>query len=101
MTTHLSTLSEQMDALYKEGYTLDLSIDGNKLKATDIANQAYEPEEVSIDHTFRFEGQSNPADMSILYAISLPDGEKGQLVDSYGTYNSADISAFIKAVEKK
>lgn len=98
--THLSTLSEQMDALYKEGYTLDLSIEGTKLKATDIAHQVYEPEEVHLDATFRFEGQSNPSDMAILYAISLPDGEKGQLVDSYGAYNSSDITAFMKEVMK-
>ncbi len=98
--THLSTLSEQMQALYERGYTLDLTIDGEKLKATDIAHQEYDPDEVHLDETFRFEGQSNPADMSILYAISLPDGEKGQLVDSYGAYNSADISAFIQKVQK-
>lgn len=98
--THLATLSEQMRELYQEGYTLDLTIEGDKLRVTDIANKSYAPEEVVVDQIFRFEGQSNPADMSILYAISLPDDEKGQLVDAYGAYNSGEVTAFIKQVKR-
>jgi hypothetical protein len=49
---------------------------------------------------FRFEGPSNPDDMSILYAIEANDGVKGTLVDAYGTYASPEVNQFILEVER-
>jgi hypothetical protein len=36
---------------------------------------------------YRFEGDSNPDDSSIVYAISSNTGLKGTLVDAYGAYS--------------
>lgn len=44
------------------------------------------PEQFNIDEFYRFEGNSDPADTCILYAISSYTGIKGTLVDAYGTY---------------
>lgn len=93
---YTTDISEQMEVLYAQGYTVDLTVDGDLLKASDIANQVYEPEDVKLDQTYRFREPANPADSAIIYAISLPDGEKGQLVDSFDNYNSPEVAAFIQ-----
>jgi hypothetical protein len=39
-----------------------------------------------IDKFYRFEGDSNPDDNAIIFAISSKDGWKGTLLDAYGVY---------------
>lgn len=56
--------------------------------------------EVEIVHFYRFEGESNPEDSSILYAIEGNDGEKGTLVDGYGTAADPDTANFMLKVEE-
>ncbi|CAN5180054.1 hypothetical protein BH09DEP1_BH09DEP1_7360 [soil metagenome] len=91
MKESYGTLSETINALKKEGYTIDFNIHGEYL----VCHQAdiiLSPEDFEIDKTFRFEGESNPDDQSILYAISSPKfGTKGLLVNGYGI-SSDEIS---------
>jgi len=49
--------------------------------------KVYQPEELTIIKTFRFEGDSDPADSSILYLIEGNDGLIGYSLDSYGAYS--------------
>ena len=79
----LTTLSEVSEKLKKDGYTLDFNIRENCLYCPQNEGE-YAPEAFTVDEVYRFEGMSNPDDMSILFAISTNDGEKGQLVDGYG-----------------
>ena len=44
------------------------------------------PEQFTIDEVCRFEGNSNPDDSPVLFAISSYMGVKGTLVDWYGPY---------------
>lgn len=60
----------------------------------------FQPAEVEILHFYRFEGESNPADSAILYAIETNDGERGTLIDAYGPYNDSQVTNFIKQVEE-
>jgi hypothetical protein len=50
----------------------------------------YKPEELKIVKTYRFEGESDPADSSILYIIEASDGLMGYSIDSYGVYSDHD-----------
>jgi len=78
-----NTLSQKINELKDKGYTLDFNLDEDKI--TDLKNkQSYMPEKFNVDQCHRFEGMSNPADNSILYAITTSDGKKGVLVDGYG-----------------
>lgn len=52
--------------------------------------KTYNPEDLTIVKTFRFEGDSNPSDSSILYIIEANDGLIGYSIDSYGVYSNHD-----------
>lgn len=94
----MDTLSSCVNALTAKGFNTQFAVieQGLKSLATEVV---YKPEEVKIVSFYRFEGDSDPADNSILYAIETNNGEKGTLSDAYGMYNDADISTFIKEVE--
>lgn len=62
-------------------------------------DKSFKPGDVEIKHFYRFEGESDPGDNSIVYAIETKNGEKGTLIDSYGASNDPLISNFIKEVE--
>jgi hypothetical protein len=66
--------------------------------------RTYQPDEISVINFYRFEGISDPDDMSIIYVIETSDGHKGTLVDAYGVYADEDMGAFMNQVgsfEKK
>lgn len=50
-----------------------------------------------VDHR-RFEGMSDPDDMSVLYAIESKDGTKGIVVDAFGTYADPELGNFLESV---
>ena len=61
----------------------------------------YQPEEVTIIKTYRFEGDSDPADSVILYLIEANDGLIGYSIDIYGagSNNPEGYDEFIKKVK--
>ncbi|MBK9257334.1 MAG: phosphoribosylpyrophosphate synthetase [Saprospiraceae bacterium] len=99
LNEHYGTLSETMNALKKLGYTIDFNI-GN---ASLVCNQTltiFSPDEFIIDKVYRFEGDSNPDDSSILYAISShKQNIKGVLVNGYGISSDEDVNALIAKLE--
>ena len=81
------TLSETMSELRKEGYIEDFNLQQNCLECRDGQFKVFTDEFV-IDKFFRFEGESNPSDQAILYAISSDKHNvKGVLVNGYGIYS--------------
>lgn len=95
----MKTLSECMNSLKKYGFHKDFLIDEEGLKAHD-SDKIYGPDDVRIINYYRFEGESDPGDMSILYAIETFDGYKGVLVDAYGPYASSRVAEFIVEVQE-
>lgn len=90
------TLSEAMNALKAEGYILDFNIAFDNLLCRDNG-VCLNPSQFEIVKYFRFEGNSNPDDSSILYAIESNDGTmKGILVNAYGIYSDPASDAMLK-----
>lgn len=50
----------------------------------------FQPDELKIIKTFRFEGESDPSDSSILYVMEGNDGTIGYSVDAYGAFSNHD-----------
>ena len=97
-TEDMKTLASCINKLVLEGYEEDFKIEKKGLCAVHT-NKCYQPEEVHIVNFFRFEGASDPADNSILYAIETNDGIKGTLTDAFGPYADENVNKFIKQVE--
>ena len=82
-----TTLSETMNALRKEGYVEDFNLQQNCLECRNGQFKVF-ADDFKIDKYYRFEGESNPSDQAILYAISSdPHQLKGVLVNAYGIYS--------------
>jgi hypothetical protein len=94
----MKTLTDCSNKLLKDGYSENFKVTESGLQALS-KNKVYKPEEVHVLNFFRFEGESDPADMSILYAIETSDGTKGTLTDAFGPYSDPNVSKFMKQVE--
>jgi len=95
---YLKTLVECLNQLLADGYKENFTVLKGKLHSH-ATEKSYPPEKVHIVNFFRFEGQNDPDDASIMYAIETSDGSKGTLVDGYGPSSDADISQFIVDVD--
>src|SRR4051812_1763232 len=85
--TEMNTLTACLNKAMADGYTLTFIVTEAGLEVQSGGAKAYKPEEVSIPNFYRFEGDTDPGDMSILYVIETSDGTKGTLIDAYGTYS--------------
>ena len=91
-----NTLVETMEALRKEGYTEDFNLRENCLECQSGKFQIMH-NEFEIDKFFRFEGETDPADESILYAISSEKYHlKGVLVNAFGIYSDPIADELMK-----
>lgn len=83
------TLSETMARLKAEGYTEDFNLGFDCVHCREKQLEIL-PEDFHVDKFYRFEGESNPDDSAILYAISSgKHGVKGVLVNGYGIYSDS------------
>jgi len=93
------TVSEALNDLIKRGYTHDFNV--HVEKACLVCNNSLtqlSPDNFQIDETYRFEGNTDPGDEMILFAISSSRHKiKGTLVNAYGLYSDSNAS---KIVEK-
>lgn len=95
---HYATISEAVEQLKKQGYTLDLNLKENQFK---VGEQAYAADEFEIVDLYRYEGPSDPADEAIVYALASQSGIKGILVSGYGTTMDEDSIETLKQLHYK
>lgn len=95
----LTNLSACLEKLRGDGYKEDFRADNSGLK-TYSSSKTYHPKDVKIVNFYRFEGVSDPGDMSVLYVIETNDGVKGTLADGFGTYSTDDVSKFVVKVKE-
>jgi hypothetical protein len=96
-TTPLLKKSEDLKA---EGFNESFVMTEEGLKASETG-EIYKPQDLKIIKHYRFEGSSDPGDMTILYALETNTGKRGLVVDAYGTYSDADLGNFMKKVEEE
>ncbi|HEY3404155.1 MAG TPA: hypothetical protein VGK59_12250 [Ohtaekwangia sp.] len=94
----LRTLAYCTQKAVQDGFTENFKATNKGLQSMDTSKM-YRPDQISVVDFYRFEGITDPADMSVLYVIRTDDGAKGTLVDAYGTYSDADVAKVIMEVE--
>lgn len=93
------TVSEALNDLAKRGFTHDfnLHLEQECLICNNTMTQL-SPDEFEIVETYRFEGETDPADEMVLFAISsIKSNLKGTLLNAFGIYAESSNS---KIVEK-
>ncbi|MCB0722576.1 MAG: hypothetical protein KDC42_09745 [Ignavibacteriae bacterium] len=91
------SLSLVMNKVAGDGYVDEFRLSEGKMTLGKDTKQYY-PEDLLITKSYRFEGETDPGDMAVLYLIHTNDGKKGILVDAYGTYSDRKLSDFLKNV---
>lgn len=95
----MDTLSQTMEQLRKEGYTEDFNLQKDCLECRSRNFKIFHDEFV-IDKFYRFEGESNPSDQAILYAISsTKHGLKGVLVNGAGIYTDDITNEMLESLK--
>jgi len=86
---------------YQEmGYTSNYTLKNNKLVDLQTKKE-FLPNEIFIIKELRFEGMSNPSDMSILYIIETPDGGKGTVLANYSPSSAIELAGFFANIPKE
>ena len=94
-----TTLVEAINGLKTQGYTEDFNLKENCIHCSNGKYQL-SPEDFKVDSVFRFEGESDPEDQSVLYAISSEKYKiKGVLVNAYGIYSEAGANEIMKKLK--
>ncbi len=85
---HYAPVTEAIQILKKEGFNVDFNLTEKGL--LDEQNNLLAEDEFKIVDVYRYEGDSDPADESTVYALEAKSGLKGILVTGYG-YNSDNL----------
>lgn len=97
MSDEMETISTAMARLHAAGYEGDFrAADG--LLVCDVCGSRHDPADVTIEEVVRFEGESNPDDEAVLFALSAPCGHRGLYATPYGPDVSADDVTVIRAL---
>ncbi len=75
------TVSEAIKGLRERGYTKDFNLKENCIVCYE---DKFNPDNFEIVEVYRFEGNSDPADEAVVYAIESNKGDRGVLVSGYG-----------------
>ncbi|MFI5140348.1 MAG: phosphoribosylpyrophosphate synthetase [Sphingobacteriales bacterium] len=79
------TLTEAINDLKKRGYNLDFNIRDTVVECIETGTQL-SANEFEITEVHRFEGDTDPGDELVLYAIESKSGLKGTIVNAFGPY---------------
>lgn len=96
----MTTYSQVLNKLPSKGYGKELNISRAGAKF-DESEELLQPEQLKIVKTYRFEGESDPSDMAVIYLLHSDTGEQGFVLNAYGTYADEDnqyYNEFIKRV---
>ncbi|MBS1744517.1 MAG: phosphoribosylpyrophosphate synthetase [Bacteroidetes bacterium] len=90
------TVVEAINGLRERGYTMDFNLAFDALSCQQNG-VCLNPTDFEIDEVYRFEGDTNPSDEDVVYAIESKDGKlKGVLSEAFGVYADAASAEMLK-----
>src|SRR5438128_1937100 len=93
------TVTEALIDLKSRGYQYDFNLLHNRFYCPALKRE-YDAPELRVKETYRFEGNSDPADEAVVYAIAADDGVEGTFVNGYGTYADSESEALLHLLKK-
>lgn len=85
-TYHYTTVLEALNDLKEKGFTHDFNLHTEAIKTN--------PKEFTVAHVYRYEGDSDPDEESVVYGIISISGKKGVFVSGFSA-NSDNEAAHI------
>lgn len=98
--TEMATLSRVLNRLREKGFDNEITMNENNEMVCRSLGKKYQPEDLLIFKNFRFEGESNPDDNSIILMVEDKDGDIAYILDSYGAYRSHEGPEFDDFIKK-
>jgi hypothetical protein len=95
----MTTVSEVLPYIAEKGYGKELVIKRD-MAIIKGSEKEYAADQLAIVRTFRFEGESDPGDMTVIYAIVADDGERAYLFNAYGPYSNQDNPYYDEFIKK-
>jgi len=90
----MTTLSQVIGKLHSKGYDNELKMHGSGQMKNPTSGKIYNPADLILIKTYRFEGDSDPADSSALFLFEDKDGEKSYVMDIYGAASDHEEEGF-------
>jgi hypothetical protein len=95
---HYGTVTDAIKAFKEEGYNLDFNLAENCIVCN---SEKFLPEDFEIVDVYRYEGNSDPADEAVVYAIESNSGLKGILVAGYGASSDTMSTSMLEKLKMK
>ncbi len=89
---------EAMQHLHEKGFVRQFKFENGALKCVE-SGKSYQPSDLKILEYHRFEGMSNPSDMSIVYALDSGMEDQGTIVMNYTSGADSGLATFLEKVK--
>jgi hypothetical protein len=86
-----------LTALQRRGFADELVVRHGRVWVAGT-RRTFRPADLIIRDYYRFEGASDPDDMSVIYAIEARDGTRGTLTDAFGAYADPAVGAVVDRI---
>ncbi|MEP7146982.1 MAG: phosphoribosylpyrophosphate synthetase [bacterium] len=97
MEKEMKTVPELIQKLREKHFIHDFCVKDHSLYCNETS-ETFSEEELLIERIYRYEGDSDPGDTTIVYGITAKSGTQGVLIDAYGTYADPKIAEVIKKI---
>ncbi len=89
------TVTEAVQLLQVKGYDAVLTVERGEIHCAACAGR-HDAEALTVHHTYRFEGESDPGDEAIVLGVEIGDcGARGIIVSAYGPDADPELLALI------
>ena len=92
-----TSLAEAIQELTARGFTGNFEFVDKAFRDVDNG-RTFQADALTIVEHYRFEGASDPDDMSVVYAIESAEGTRGIIADAFGVYANPEFGGFLNTV---
>jgi len=96
-TKRYTNMVEAIEDLKKRGFTANFEFLDQAFRDVN-SGRTFTADDLTIVEHYRFEGASDPDDMSVIYALKSHDGTTGIIADAFGTYANPSLGRFLEKV---